>query len=84
MAEIVAFVRFCKLFGREFDVDPGSLSEDTLLSSFLRLDSFELLRLAIFLESLTPVDLPDVVDPSTLTMGNIYNVYAVAAAQEFG
>jgi acyl carrier protein len=84
MAEIVAFERFCKLFGREFDIEPDALRQDTLLSSLLRLDSFELLRIAIFLESLTPVDLPDAVDPNTLTVGHLYNVYAVAATQEFG
>jgi acyl carrier protein len=78
--KIVGFDRFCSLFRDEFELDDRPLSRDTHLVNDLGFDSLELFRLAILVEMLAPIDLPDEIDFNTLTIGSVYDHYAVTAA----
>jgi len=78
--KIVGFDRFCTLLAQEFDVDASTLSRDTHVVDELAFDSLELLRLSIFIEMLAPIDMPTDVDFKALTLGAVYDHYAVNAA----
>jgi hypothetical protein len=78
--KIVGFDHFCTLFRDEFVLGDDSLSRDTRLIHDLAFDSLQLFRLAIFVEMLAPIDLPAEIDFDALTLGAVYDHYAVTAA----
>ena len=75
---LLSFERFCHLLSVEFDFEIA-ITRDTRLVDLLRLDSFELLRIAVFMESLAPIERPDEIDSSTLSVGTLYDAYVGAA-----
>jgi acyl carrier protein len=77
---VLSFERFKRLFADEFELDEGELSRDTRLVTELAFDSFELFRVAIVVEMLAPIDMPENVDIDSLTLGQVYDHYAVNAA----
>jgi acyl carrier protein len=78
--KIVGFDRFCTLFRAEFALEEGSLARDSRLVYDLGFDSLQLFRLSIFVEMLAPIDLPAEIDFDALTLGSVYDHYAVTAA----
>ena len=77
---LIGFDRFARVLASEFSFEPDSLSRETRLGS-LHLDSFELFRLAIVLESLLPgIEVPDSVAIGDLTLGDVHDYLTVEAS----
>jgi acyl carrier protein len=78
--KVLAPDRFVKLLATEFELDPVCLVRATRFVGDLDFDSFQFFRLAVFIEMLAPIDVPDDVDLDALTVGALYDFYAVEAA----
>lgn len=78
---VLPFEVFRERFAAEFDLPLDSVNADSRLIDDLGFDSFELFRTAIFLEMLTPIDLPDEFAVTALTLGDVYQFYAVEASR---
>ena len=72
---------FLSRFAAEFQLPLDALSEHTRLIEDLGFDSFELFRVMIFLEMLTPVDLPEDLSLESLTLRMVYDFYVAEAAR---
>lgn len=73
---------FCEVLDVEFEDirAPGSFKPGARLVDDLHLDSLDLLRLVIFVESLAPIELPDQLDPSDATVGDLYHYYVTLSS----
>ncbi len=59
---------------------PGTFNREARLVDDLHLDSLDLLRLTIFVESLAPIELPEQMDPADVTVGDLYHYYFTLGA----
>jgi acyl carrier protein len=78
--QVASFDRFRHLLAGEFEIAEHSIVRDTNFVIDLDFDSFQMFRLAIFIEMLAPIDIPDSIDLQALTVGAVYDHYAVEAA----
>jgi hypothetical protein len=78
--KVLGYDQFSGHFVTEFEFPPSKLSRSTRLVQDFDFDSFQFFRLAIFLDSLIPTELPEDLDLETITLGNVYDFYAVQAA----
>jgi len=70
---------FIKRFADEFELD-GLVGTERLLDD-LEFDSLELLRVALFLEIVCDVELPEQVDYESLCVDDIWHYYQVQATR---
>jgi acyl carrier protein len=78
--QVIGFERFRTLLAQELEIAEDALTREARFVLDLDFDSFQLFRLAIFVEMLAPVDIPAEIDIETLTVGAVYEHYAVEAA----